>query len=136
MKTIWVRDANTEKDARTCSEWIARIADINLLDPAVFAYPSTRVLCAYQKTEDGDDKPLLYVPIQRPLMLESLAPAPGTEGLTEAVALKEVVQDAVSTAHRSGAGEIYFLCRDERVIKFAQAHGFKQVNSPLLRMKI
>ena len=132
MKPIFVRDAKSNDDIRNCSEWAARIAKINLLDTGVFSYPATRVLCAYQH----GGEPQLYMPVQSVYMLDALAPRPGSEGIIEAQALKALVADLVSTAHRTGVGEIYFPCRDERVIKFGEHNGFERFDYPMLRMKV
>lgn len=129
MKPIFIREAKTEEGS-VCAEWISRIADINLLDVDVFNYSQVR--CAYQPNEG----PILFVPVHTVQVLESLAPKPGTEGLLEAAALKAIVCDAVSTAHRLGHGEIFFQCADERVIEFAQKWGFTVSKVPLLKMKV
>lgn len=132
MKPIFVRDAKTPEDSRLCSEWIARISGINLLDVDVFSYPATTVRCAYQSGEG----PKLYVPVHPVQVLESLAPAPGSEGMLEAAALKAIICDAVATASRLGHGELFFQCSDERVIEFAQKWGFALSKIPLLKMKV
>lgn len=135
MKPIWTKDATTEAEALECSQWITRIADINLLDPAVFLYPTTRTIRAYQEGDNGLES-VLYMPEQTVRVLESLAPKPDSEGYLEAAALKAVIGDVISRAHRDGIKELMFQCADQRVIGFAKKYGFYESKIPLLRKRL
>lgn len=135
LKPIWTKDATTEQEAAECAEWVAGIAGINLLDPAIFTYPTTRTIRAYQDGEQGRES-VLYMPEHTVRVLESLAPKPGSEGLLEAAALKAVIGDVIARAHREGIRELMFQCADHRVIGFAQKYGFYESKIPLLRKRL
>ena len=132
MKQLFPRWARPE-DSEWIIQWLERIREKNLLDPAVLTYPATRVMVA----EDRDGrKPKLAVPVQKVLMLESLAPEPESEGQVEAMGLRACLFPLVVKAQEEGVGEIMFLCKDEQVIKYAEKYGFERVNIPLLRMRV
>jgi hypothetical protein len=126
---IFVRPIRSE-DAKTFVEW-CRDTKNNLFDPEVVKYPSTTVRVAY-----NSEGPVVFVPVQRPLMLEALAISPKASELDVATGLKALTQDAVAQAHICGAGEIYFLCRDELTSKFAERHGYEKINVQLYRIKL
>ena len=135
MRPIWTKDATTPDEALECSQWAARIKDINLLDPVVFGYPTTRVIRAYQEGESGLES-VLYMPEQTVRVLESLAPKPDSEGYLEAAALKAVIADVICRARRDGIEELMFQCADQRVIGFAKKYGFYESKIPLLRKRL
>ena len=81
--------------------------------------------------------PVAYMPVQRPLVLDSLAPRPGlTRGQT-AGALKEIFQFAVTKAHENGVGEILFFATDEATAEFAERQQvFHRVPYAVYRVKV
>lgn len=118
MKDIWTRYA-TKEDLNEIWDWSARIKDINLADPELIDYPTLAVMCAHR-----EGKALLYAPSQQALVLEGLAPSPDASELDIAQALKAIITAYVIHCSKLGIREIYFLCKDERVVKIATRHGF------------
>lgn len=129
MKQVWVRFAE-EKDAEQFGEWVEQAKAINLFDPAVMAYPTTKTLVAH------NGEALLYMPVQTTLTMESLAPKPGIAPIEEALALREITKAVALLASQAGIREAYFLCKDERVVKFATAHGYEELPYKTLRLKV
>lgn len=129
MKQVFVRLAE-DKDASQFEEWVKAAQEINLFDPNVMTYPTTRTLVAH----NGEN--LLYMPVQNVLMMESLAPKPGIAPIDEAVALREITKTVAFMASQQGIREQYFLCKDERVVKFGSAHGYEVLPFKVLRMKV
>lgn len=103
---------------------------INLFDPAVMDYPTTRTVVAH------NGEPLMYMPYQQVLMMESLAPKPGISPIEEGLALREITKSVALLASQAGIREAYFLCKDERVVKFASAHGFEVLPWTTMRMRL
>ena len=102
----------------------------NDLDPAIFSYPTLRVLCAY----DGEAE--AYLPTQLVVMLESLALKPGIDAHRYLDAIRSLVKGVTLNASSLGVKEIYFIATDEDVLQVALNHGFERINSPVLRMKL
>jgi len=100
-------------------------------DPQVPLFQSSRTWCAYDK-----DGPLVFQTIQRPLMLESLATRPGATKEQVALAMKELTQNAITNAHTSGAGEIYYLSSDADTDKMAANQIFEEVPMKVYRVKL
>ena len=100
-------------------------------DAQVPLFNSSTTWCAYDK-----DGPLVYQTVQRPIMLESLAPRPGATKQQVAVAMKELTQNAITLAHSTGAGEIYFLGSEEDTEDLATNQIFERVILPCYRLKI
>lgn len=126
---VFVRPVR-KTDVSQFVEW-SRDTKNNLFDPEVVNYPSTLVRVAYNCLHS-----IVFVPVQRPMMLEALAINPEATEMEVAAGLKELTQDAVSKAHDLGAGEIYFLCRDEVTSAFAEKHGYEKINVPVYRIKL
>lgn len=112
-------------------DWALENSSANAFDPEVPAFPSSRTWCAFDS-----DGPLAFQTAQQPMMLESLAPRPGSSKLQIAGALRELTQNAVSQAILSGVGEIYFLGSDEETSKFAENHIFERLPYSVYRVKI
>lgn len=131
MQPIWVRPAEP-KDAGLLADWMAKARAINIFDMDIVNYPSLQVLCAH------NSEPLLYMPLQLVVMLESLAPKPGITPREEALALRELAHAVVLLAKQHKVSEVYFLCKDQRVVDFATAHGFQQMPDHVktLRLKL
>jgi hypothetical protein len=130
LRQIWVRPAE-KKDLLNIRDWMLPIAQLNLFDPDIVNYPQTQWLCAYD--ESG---PLLYMPYQPVISMESLAPRPGLSAREEAMALREITKTVAYKAKECRIEEIVFACKDERVIDFAQAHGFEVLPWKVLRLKL
>ena len=126
---IFVRPAR-EEDREQFIQWSLKTEN-NLLDPDVIKYPSTLVWCAFD--ENG---PIVYVPVQQPLFMESLAINPEASPALVAMALKELTQNLVTQAYLRGSGELYFLCRDEATIKFAKKQAWKEQPWRVFKIKV
>ena len=100
-------------------------------DPQVPLFPSSTTWCAYDK-----DGPLVFETIQRPLMLETLAPRPGATKEQVALAMKELTQNAITLAHTAGAGEIYYLGSEEGTDAMATNQIFEELKFKVYRLKI
>jgi hypothetical protein len=129
MKQVFVRFAD-QKDAPQFEQWVTAAQAINLWDPAIMDYPTTRTLVAH------NGEPLMYMPVQTALMMESLAPKPGISPIEEGLALREITKAVALLASQQQIRESYFLCKDERVVKFASAHGYELLPWKTLRMRL
>jgi hypothetical protein len=103
----------------------------NEFDPEVPKFLSTKTVAAYDKTGV-----LAYMPIQSPLMLESMGIRPGLDTKTVAATMKEFTQWAVTQAHAQGAGEIYFLGSEENTDKLAANQVFERLPYVVYRLKL
>lgn len=132
MKEIWVRVAN-QSDIPTAAKWFLLNTGKSLLDMDVFKYPQSCVYVAHS------DHPILYMPVQTVVMLESVGPNPAASDLELARGLAEIVKTIKFLSQTRGIGEIYFLSTDERVQRIAERHGFELLPSETfrtLRLKI
>ncbi len=130
MKQIYVRPFE-KRDVETFTEWATRVVDKHLLDMDVLTYPETAVLVAHDST------PLMYLPIQQTAMLESVVPRPNLTPLQSAEALQQLIKGAVLLLKaRGGIHELYFVCQDPELEKFAKRHGFQEVPGVTLRLKL
>lgn len=102
----------------------------NDLDPAIFRYPTLRVLCAY----DGEAE--AYLPTQLAVVLESLALKPGIDAHRYVEAIRALVKGVTLNASSLGVKEIYFIATDEDVLQVALRHGFEKIEHPVLRMRL
>jgi hypothetical protein len=127
---VFVRLAK-EVDGQLYLPWAAENADKNGFDPEVPFFSSSRTWCAFDK-----DGPLAYQTIQRPVMLESVAPRPGATKEQIAVALKELTQNAVTHAFSEGAGEIYYLGTDADTDAMATNQVFEKLPNSVYRLKL
>src|SRR5690348_1506899 len=106
MKPIWA-DAMKAENIEEASRFLAH-TEGNLFDPAVLAYPATKVL----KTSDGN-RNLMYMPVQQCQVWESLGINPEASELEVAASLKALAQVLQFMARAEGQREIYFLCSEE-----------------------
>ena len=111
-----------EQDQRTFTDWVWKARDINCFDPDVLSYPRTVML-----TADDEQGPVLYLPAQPVLMLESLAPKPELSPRKEALALYKLGQLLEQVSADTGIKETYFLCKDARVTELCARHGFEKM---------
>jgi hypothetical protein len=126
---LYTRPA-TQQDLEKFIQWSAATPN-NGFDPDVPAYPSTITWCAYDS-----EGPLAFMPVQAPLMLDSLATRPGATKLEIAAALKELTQNAVTQCHIRGAGELYFLGSDKGTNFMAENQIFEKTDFTVYRLKI
>lgn len=121
-----------EKDQNTFVDWVWKARDINCFDKDILTYPRSIML-----TADDDEGPLLYLPVQPVLMLESLAPRPGVSPRKEALALWKLGEQLEQISKSTGICEQYFLCQDDRVVDLCTRHGFEEMKGyRLLKKKI
>lgn len=118
-------------DQKSIIEWSVAESGKNLYDPKVILYPSTFTLCAFD--ESG---PLLYLPVQQPMFMDSCAFRPGLDTGRAGLALKTMFQAVVTQACIKGAGEIYFAASEPTVAAIAERHGFEKVMLPVYRIKV
>ena len=129
MKRIWTRLFRSS-DATKFWEWINNTKQ-NLFDKEILTYPATGCLVAH-----GNGEPIVYLPIQYVPMLESLAINPESSLKDVATSLWQLVAAVQLECQRKGMGEIYFLCKEESTIQFAQKNGFTEIPYKLFRMKL
>lgn len=126
---VYVRPA-TKADSEQFMEWSRSNPD-NGFDPAVAAYPSTITWVVYDRFG-----PLAYMPMQCPLMMESIAYRPGASRAEIATAMKEFTQQFVTQAHIRGSGEIYFLGSEEGTDNMASNQIFEKLPFTVYRLRI
>ena len=126
MDRVVVRIAEGMQDREEAQNWARTTPDGDLLDLDIFEHDSTLLLAARPQQKHGAwQGNIAYLPVQRPLMLENLIFQPGLNDRQRAQAITRLAEYAVSEAYRRDAGELYFLCRDESTIQFAERHCFK-----------
>jgi hypothetical protein len=143
MRNIWVRPAIAD-DKPLATEWWARIANENHIDPDVLEYPSTVVM-----TAEKDGEPICFMPVQNAIvaepvnekaesvmMCEALAPKEDLSGLDMAKALDKFLTVLTFKAKELGIGEIHMPCTDENVIALAEARGFVKSSVPTWILKV
>lgn len=126
---LFIRPAQPE-DSEKFLEW-SRNTPNNGFDPEVARYPSTITWCVYDKSG-----PLAYMPMQCPLVMDSLASRPGASKSEIASALKELTQQFVTQAHIRGAGEILFLGTEEGTDHMAVNQIFEELPYKVYRLRI
>lgn len=129
MRNINVRDV-TPDDAQKFIEYEMGTAG-NLFDPEAGLYPSSFALCA-----ENEQGPVMYLPVQEPLLLESLGISPNADKRDIAIALRKLMNVIVRKCQQDGKGEIYFGCSDPTTIAFAEHHGFAEVPFRMFRLKV
>lgn len=129
MKRIQVRAVRPD-DVPQMADWMTWTAH-NHIDPKALEYKTTdvRVAC----TESG---PLVYMPVQRPLHMESIGTRPKASKLEIAAALWALLQDTIARAKTEGRGEIYFLGTEKTVPKLALKHGFEEMPYKVYRYRV
>lgn len=124
-----MRPARPE-DATEFLEWAKNNPD-NGFDPEVPRYPSTITWCVYDR-----HGPLAYMPMQQPLIMDSLAVRPGATKAEIATALKELTQQFVTQAHIRGAGEILFLGTEDGTNQMAANQLFEKLPYTVYRLRV
>lgn len=118
MKRIWASRATAE-DAKKVQELLDGTAE-NLLDVAIFRYPTLQVLKAGAEGEID-----VVAPSQQMLVLESLGINPNAKAGEVAVSLRQLIQAFRLIAEGLGIRELGFVCREPRTIEIAVHHGFE-----------
>jgi hypothetical protein len=129
MYPIFVRPAKKD-DQKRYVQWAISTENTGL-DPTVLTYPSTSIKVAFNK-----DGPIIFLPIHRPIHLESLAVRPGATDGEKAAALRALLQDVITVAMQEGVGEIWYQASEETLPEFAKKAGFKEVPYKIYRLKI
>jgi hypothetical protein len=118
------------EDWEQMATWMGLLANRNNIDTAIFSYPATDIL----KASNG--KPVIYMPRQRVMFLESLAINPEAQASDVALALRAIMQVSEYEARVNGHGEIYFLCGDKETCEYAERHGMEEIKLKLYRRKL
>jgi len=119
-------------DAEAFWQWSVENFAKNNFDPGILLYPTTSIMVMFDKSGV-----LGYMPVQKPLMLESFAPRPGLDELGQASAMKAMTQQVVTQAYAYGAGEIYFLTKDDETAEFAKRQAYEEMeNYRVFRIKL
>ena len=109
--------------------WLDRVPEF---DSGILAYPTTRLLCAY------NSHPVGFLPVHKAAILETLALNPEASNEDKAQAMRDLVKAATLTASSDGIKEIYFLGTDKHVIDIATKPGvgFEELPWKIYRMKL
>jgi hypothetical protein len=129
-KHIYVRPARPE-DRELFVKWTWENLHRNGADPEVISYPTTFVLCAYD--ENG---PLVFMPVQQPLVLDAIAIRPEADSRKVASALRDLFKACVMQGHLKGSGEIYFISDEQTIQQFASHQVFEKLPVSLYRVKL
>lgn len=76
------------------------------------------------------------MPMQCPLVMDSLASRPGASKSEIASALKELTQEFVTQAHIRGSGEILFLGSEEGTDRLATNQLFEELPYKVYRLRV
>jgi len=129
MKNMFVRPARPD-DADKFLKYSLETPG-NLFDPGVPQYQNTFIRCVFDS-----NGPVLFAPIQRPLVIDALAFRPESGSMERAVAMKEMVQDVISQAYIQGSGEVMFVCKDSSTAEFAKRQLFEELPYRLFRIRL
>lgn len=113
------------------SSWAWNLRASTQFDMDVLAAPRGCIARA-----ESEDEPLLYVPIQPVLMLESLCPKPELTTNQKTLALWRVVEQMDDVMKLTGMNETYFVTQDDQFAERAVAAGFTEVKGHVLRRKL
>jgi hypothetical protein len=129
--TVEAADLSKAETMQQFADWALKTKD-NLLDARVLFYPTTNVIVV--KDENGD--PILFMPFQATVTLESLAVRPGIDPRQEALALRELFNGIKNVCQFTGVREVWFNCKDEQMIEFLKGRGFEPLQSTVLRKRV
>jgi hypothetical protein len=129
VKKISVRLAKPEDTAKFLEYEFS--TPNNLFDPESGLYPSSLTLCA-----ENEHGPLMFLPIQRPFVLESLGILKDASKKEIAVSLRRLIDQLVEFAKQAGVGELAFICKEPSTEAFAVRHGFEKLPWNLYRMRV
>ena len=131
MDHIFIRPAPLLREEFEMREWLGNEIGRQLFDPDTLNHASTFRLCAF----DGSG-PLAYLPVQQPLMLESVGWRPGLTEARRAMVLRRITEHMVAEAYRRQRAEIYFLSQDPATSELAMRHHWKPVRIPAYRINL
>ena len=125
----------TSEEAAEAVEWMVNTPN-NGFDPDVLGYDTTVTFCA------GLEKPVMYLPVQVTLTLESLGRNLKARKRETVLALHEMLETVKRFAMGAGIREIYFLSQERGTMAQAEKFGFERVlhdpkkGMSLFRMKV
>jgi hypothetical protein len=111
----------------TAREWLDAVPEF---DARVLSYPSTSMLCSY------NSHPVGFLPIQKAVILESLAMDPNASDLMKSKAMSDLCKGAGLAASADGIREIYFMATDESMVKVAEKRRFERIKWPVFRVRL
>jgi len=129
-----VRLAKPE-ESEEAVKWMAETPH-NGFDPDVLGYDSTVTFCAEA------EKPIMYLPVQVTLTIESLGRNTKARKRDTVQALNEMLEMVKKFAVGAGIREIYFLSKEKGTMAQAAFFGFERVlhdeqkEMSLFRMKV
>jgi hypothetical protein len=127
----------TEEDKKNFIEWVWAERKISNFDRDVLTYPRTVMLTADKENADGTSTPVLYMPVQPVLMMESTPSTPGGDPREKALALRRLSQLLEQITKDTGIQEHYFLTADPHYADFCKKHGFEKIEGfTILKRKI
>lgn len=136
MKDFWPTPS-LPQDIAKLDERLRTTPD-NLFDADILNYrDKLKFYCA--RTEG---RPVLHMPVQNILMLDSLAVEPDATEMEVAKAIAVLMQFIIGKAIEQGYNEILFMVRDKSVATYAERHGFEtmlenpETGTKLFRMKV
>ena len=113
------------------SDWAWKFREQTQFDMDVLAAPRACIARA-----ESEGKPVLYVPVQPVLMLESLCPYPELTKNKKALALWRIVEQMDDVMRCTGMMETYFVTQDDQFAERAIAAGFTEVKGHVLKRKL
>jgi hypothetical protein len=129
MLPVFVRPARLSDRLLFC-KW-ALTTKNNAIDPKVLTYKNTSIRVACNK-----NGPIVFMPVQRPLHMESLCVNPKASSGEVAVALRALFQDVILSAMQEGSGEIFFAASESTIPELAKKAGFEELPWKVYRIKI
>jgi hypothetical protein len=113
-------------------QWLEQSLGHQQFDADVLDHKNTTVLVARAPGEG----PAGFLPIQQPIMMESVALRPDLTQREQALVMSRLAEYAIEECCRRDAAEVYFLCHDPQTERFAQRHHFSRVPLPLYRFNL
>ena len=130
MKQLFIRGGRPD-DTVEILKWLKENKQ-GRFDSAILNYPTLQVLTSYK--ENGPT--VCHLPLQRVLMMETIARNPQASSLDVAQSLRDLTKGAQLVADAQGIKEVYFLGGDGLVGEMAVAHGFSKLDMDVFRMKL
>lgn len=129
-KHIIVRPAQ-DGESEVMLEWLNLTLGHNCFDVDCLNHDSTFTLAAADTTG-----PLGFLPVQRPLMMESIALRPGLSESMQALVMTRMTEQVVAEAYRRHAAEVCFLSQNPATSRFAEDHLFGKVQYDFYRLNL
>jgi len=131
MKKFEAKVLDPQKHGQKYIDWLRAAEDINLVDWKTLQYPS-----ALHIAVEAEDEPVLITTVHPVIVIEALAPKPGVDPRTEAVALKKLYEAVRALAEQRGIAEIHFQCEDPTLAKFILGRGFVESKPTLYKLRL